>query len=189
MKKNTVFIALAFCFQATFAQFAFPTQSAVGGAMGGCSTALDDFWSQIGSVAGIAKMDNGYGFNGICWEYLSTAEGRKNWLLRTNFIRPEDVHLFEGLVPAMKLATRVNSAPVRVLRAYVEGRYRGAVTGLLEPDHSCAFAPEYIENADIPGDFMEYVLSCDKNCAVCERCAETAKKATVTLNDDFTLKV
>lgn len=39
------------------AQFAFPSQSAVGGAMGGCSAALDDFWSRMGGVAGIAKMD------------------------------------------------------------------------------------------------------------------------------------
>ena len=57
MKKYLLLIALAFCVETVSAQFAFPTQSAVGGAMGGCSVALDDFWSRIGSVAGIARMD------------------------------------------------------------------------------------------------------------------------------------
>lgn len=57
MKKTLLFIALAICAKASFSQFAFPTQSAVGGAMGGCGVALDDFWSRVGSVAGIAKLE------------------------------------------------------------------------------------------------------------------------------------
>ena len=49
-------------------------------------------------------MDNGYGFEGICWKFLQDPSHRHHWLERTNFIRPEDIALYEGLVPAVKLA-------------------------------------------------------------------------------------
>ena len=57
MKKIILLIALSFGVATAGAQFAFPTQSAAGGAMGGCSAALDDFWSRIDNVAGIARLD------------------------------------------------------------------------------------------------------------------------------------
>ena len=57
MKKSFLIIALVTSIHMTFAQFSLPTQSAVGGALGGCSAVLDDFWSRINNVAGIAKID------------------------------------------------------------------------------------------------------------------------------------
>ena len=89
----------------------------------------------------------------------------------------------------MKLATRVNSAPARVLEAYVGKKYRGSVMELLEPNHSGAFYPSYIENANFDENFASYVMNCNKNCEECAYCAEVMKRACVRLADDPSAKV
>ena len=143
----------------------------------------------VAHEAEISKMDNGYDFRGVCWEFLEKPENKFLWLERTNFIRPEDLVHYEGLVTAVKLATRVNRAPERVLRAYAERKYIGSVMELLEPNHSGAFYPQYIENSKIGKDFAEQALFCDKNCRSCGRCAEIMQDACVTLGDTPTLKI
>ena len=143
----------------------------------------------VAHEAEIATMDNGYRFRGACWDYLADPANAGTWLQRTNFIRPEDMGLYEGLVPAVKLATRVNMAPGRILNAYIEGRYRGAIMELLEPNHSGLFYPSYIENANFKSDFAAHVLHCDKQCERCDYCANVMREARVTLSDDPSLKV
>ena len=54
---------------------------------------------------------------------------------RWNWVAPEDIHLYEGLVSAAKLATRVNVNPVRVLESYVAGSHAGNILDLMEPNH------------------------------------------------------
>ncbi len=98
----------------------------------------------------ISKMDNGYQFTGVCKAYLSQEKNRRALLEATNYIRPEDVPLYEGLVKAMKLATRVHNNPARILRAYMDrGRFVGNLAGLLEPDHSGTIYPYVLENANV----------------------------------------
>lgn len=143
----------------------------------------------VAHEAEISAMDNGYQFRGVCWEFLSDPKHFYEWLSRTNFIRPEDVALYETITPAMKLATRVNSAPCRVLDAYVSERYRGSVMELLEPDHSGLFYPAYIENAKFKEAFAAKVMRCDKRCDTCGYCAEVMKDACIRLADDSSAKV
>lgn len=143
----------------------------------------------VAHEAEIAAMDNGYQFNGVCWDFLSNPNNRERWLERTNFIRPEDVALYEGLVPALKLATRVNSAPTRVLNAYVSQKYRGSVMELLEPNHSGSFYPNYVENAKFDENFASHVMNCTKNCEECRFCADIMKRACIKLADDPSAKV
>jgi hypothetical protein len=143
----------------------------------------------VAHEAEISQMDNGYDFRGVCWEFLGKPENKFLWLERTNFIRPEDIALYDGLVPAVKLATRVNRAPERVLRAYADRKYIGSVMELLEPNHSGAFYPQYIENSKIGKDFAKNVMNCDKNCGACGRCSEIMKAACVTLDDSPILKI
>ncbi|MBQ9756771.1 MAG: hypothetical protein IJV99_04150 [Clostridia bacterium] len=96
---------------------------------------------------GASAMDNGYQFSGVCKEFLSNPDNMQGLLTATNYIRPEDTCLYDGLVPAMKLATRVHENPVRVLRAYVENcKFVGNTAGLLEPNHSHAIYPFVLEN-------------------------------------------
>jgi hypothetical protein len=59
---------------------------------------------------------------------------------RTNWIAPEDVMKYEGLCTAMKLATRINEHPVRILESYATGSHLGDIMSLLEPNHSALFA-------------------------------------------------
>ena len=98
----------------------------------------------------IKKMDNGYAFHGICKEYLKNPQNLQSVFDITNFIRPEDVGLYEGLFPALKLATRVSSNPVRILKAYIENKkFSGSTFDLLEPNHSNTIYPYLLDNSKI----------------------------------------
>ncbi len=125
-----------------------------------------------------AEMDNAYIFEGQCKTFFNDSENRKNWLKYMTFIRPEDVALYENLFDGLKLATRANMNPERIIKSYVKGSYSGAITSLLEPDHTAMFYPQVIENKkiDLTGAF-----TCDKQCYKCLKCNEIQKNATINL--------
>ncbi len=137
----------------------------------------------VAHEADIAKMDNAYDFNGICWDFLSKKENRATILKDTNFIRPEDMYLYEEYFVAAKLATRVTKNPIKILNAYINKKHSGSLNDLLEPNHSGAIYPDIIENSKIPQDFAKRVLTCDKDCENCGYCAKAVKNATVSLED------
>ena len=128
-----------------------------------------------------AEMDNAYVFEGQCKIFFKKRENRENWLKYMTFIRPEDVSVYENLFDGLKLATRVNSDPERIIRSYIKGSYSGAVTSILEPDHTAMFYPRIIENKKISQEFLNTVLFCDKKCHKCNYCNEIQKNATITL--------
>ena len=128
-----------------------------------------------------AEMDNAYVFEGQCKIFFEKRENRENWLKYMTFIRPEDVPVYENLFDGLKLATRVNSDPERIIRSYIKGSYSGAVTSILEPDHTAMFYPRIIENKKISQEFLNTVLFCDKKCHKCNYCNEIQKNATITL--------
>lgn len=134
----------------------------------------------------IAAMDNAYDFEGQCFTYLKNDDKKKEFLRITNFIRPEDVKIYEGLFDGMKLATRVNRNPAKIINSYVKGSYSGAVTELLEPDHSKLFYPFVIENKKIPEDFAFVVSNCDKQCDKCGYCRQIFDKAKTSLDEIIT---
>ena len=135
----------------------------------------------VAHEAGIAARDNAYVFEGLCREYLKSSEKHSLIVRDMNYIRPEDVRLYEGLCESMKLATRVNRNPGRVLDAYLDRKYRGAVTDLLEPDNGSVMLPLIVDNSLFPEDFGERVMTCRKNCADCGYCEKVFEKAAVTL--------
>ncbi len=94
----------------------------------------------------IAQMDNAYQFTGICKEYLKDARNYPDLMNQMNFIRPEDMYLYEPWFAGAKLATRVHKNPVYVLESYVRGHYSGNLLELLEPAHS--IYPYVLENGD-----------------------------------------
>ena len=96
----------------------------------------------------ISKMDNGYEFYGICHDYLKKEGNIYKYFDITGFIRPEDVNFYEGIFDSMKLATRVNSNPVRILKAYIDYKsHKGNIMDLLEPNHSSALKPYIVDNS------------------------------------------
>ena len=134
----------------------------------------------------IVAMDNAYDFEGQCFTYLSSDAKKGEFLRVTNFIRPEDVKLYEGLFDGMKLATRVNRNPAQIIKGYVKGSYSGAVTELLEPNHSKLFYPFVIENKKIPEEFALKVSGCDKQCEKCGYCRQVYDKAITSLEELIT---
>ncbi len=94
----------------------------------------------VAHEAEIAREDNGYAYGGTCWKWLAKPENRAKWMERTNWIAPEEVANYEGLCTAMKLATRINEHPVRILESYATGSHLGDIMSLLEPNHSALFA-------------------------------------------------
>lgn len=94
----------------------------------------------------IAKMDNAYAFQGVCREFLRNENHYQALINNTNFIRPEDMHLYEPYFTAAKLATRVHKNPSMVVNSYVRERYSGNILELLEPAHS--IYPYVLENGN-----------------------------------------
>ncbi len=92
----------------------------------------------------ISAMDNAYEFNGICHEYLKEPKNYSSLITNTSFVRPEDMHLYEGLFNAVKLATRVSKNPSYILKSYANARYHGNILDILEPAHS--IYPYAVEN-------------------------------------------
>ncbi len=135
----------------------------------------------VAHEADIAKMDNAYEFHGVCRDHLS--KNRLSILKDSNFVRPEEIHLYDEYFIAAKLATRVSNNPIKTLRAYINGKYSGPVTDLLEPNHSGLFYPEVIENSRIPEGFAKQVMTCGKNCDSCGYCAKVLENSTIELED------
>ena len=129
----------------------------------------------------IAQMDNAVTFHGVCTKFLSAGKNKENILAKSNFIRPEDVHLYENLCDGMKLATRTNFNPLAIVHAYFNGKFRGNLLDLTEPAHSALFPEQIIANKLIPDDYTEFRLNCNKICKNCTYCKEVQKKATITL--------
>ena len=79
-------------------------------------------------------------------EFLKNEANYPRLYERTNFVRPEDMHLYEEYFAAAKLATRVHRAPGTVLDSYLKGKYSGDLLRLLEPEHS--IYPYVLENGE-----------------------------------------
>jgi len=111
----------------------------------------------------------------VCWRAL---KDRKNWpmLLQNTWIRPEDLHHYEGLFDTVKLATRMHTLPGMVIDAYARGVFYGNTLDLFEPGFGRAIAPYVMLNGLFPEDWFERTSQCDKNCHKCGYCAGVLEK-------------
>lgn len=98
----------------------------------------------VAHEAEIAQMDNAYDFHGICKEYLKEEKHYQALIDNTNFVRPEDMHLYEPYFEAVKLATRIHRNPSMVVNSYMREKYSGNILELLEPAHN--IYPYVVEN-------------------------------------------
>ena len=131
-------------------------------------------------------MDNAFEFHGECTVYLKKGDHRKELLSKTNFIRPEDVHLYEEWCDGMKLATRTNFNPLAVVSAYFSGEWRGNLLDLTEPAHSNVLLPGILSNRKMPQDYAKKRMNCKHDCQKCGYCREVQEKATVVLDEKYT---
>ncbi|MBR7131885.1 MAG: hypothetical protein IKC82_07880 [Lentisphaeria bacterium] len=120
-------------------------------------------------------------FHGMCTQFLKQEKNAGNILAKSNFIRPEDVDLYEELCDGMKLATRTNFNPRQIVHAYFNGRFTGNLLDLTEPAHSAVLPGKIIANRKIPADYALHRFSCDKICEKCDFCKNIQSNATVLL--------
>jgi len=131
----------------------------------------------------ICKMQNIEGFNPyVCWRSLKR---KSNWvkLLQNTWIRPEDMHNYEGLFDTVKLATRIHKLPGLVIDAYSRRRYFGNILDLFEPTFSTSIAPYIIDNSAFPKNWFDKTSTCDKMCYRCSYCDEVLKKVLMNTGD------
>lgn len=114
----------------------------------------------------------------VCWNLY---RDRANWpaVLQATWIRPEDLHHYDDLVPVMKLATRMHANPRLVVHAYAQRRYAGNLLDLLEPGFGPAFAPYVLDNTRLPADWFDRTSTCDRRCDRCTYCAKALAAALV----------
>ena len=114
----------------------------------------------------------------VCWSNLKK---RENWpiLLQATWVRPEDLHHYEGRFEVVKLATRQHARPRLVLHAYSEGEYAGNLLDLFEPGFGPALAPFIVDNSRFPHDWFERTTTCGCRCTECDYCAEVLEQTLV----------
>ena len=114
----------------------------------------------------------------FCMKHYRSKENMSDFL-KSSWIRPEDLHYYDGLVDFVKIATRQHDRPRTVIAAYANRSYSGDLAALMEPNFSTLFASSgCIENALLPG-LEELPADCARNCTRCGRCEEILKKALV----------
>lgn len=97
-------------------------------------------------------------------------------LLKANWIRPEDIYRYEGLVGMVKLSTRFHSDPEKVASAYCSGSWDGNLVEILDPEYE-EFSKGFLDNKSIPVDFFDRTSSCGRRCDTCGYCEKVSSKA------------
>lgn len=151
------------------------------GCLGFCSgqTFHDNLVAHEREVDESLRMD---GFRPhVCWNYLSD---QKHWpvILQSSWIRPEDLHHYEDLVPLMKLATRMHARPEMVINSYVTRKCRGNLLDLFEPGYAPALAPHVIDNDKFPSDWYERTSTCDQKCHKCGYCEQVLQDVLIKVD-------
>jgi len=118
----------------------------------------------------IMERQNQDGFKAAgCWNYYAKKENRVS-ILQNTWIRPEDLHHYEELFPSVKLATRMTSRPMAVIRAYINRKHCGNLLDLLEPNHTALLQGRHINNRKFPADWFARTSTCNGICHKCSYC-------------------
>lgn len=103
-------------------------------------------------------------------------------LFKSPFIRPEDLHYYEGMVEVIKLCGRTLGPTFlqRVVRSYAKRQYEGNLLDLMDTMEWLA-KRLHVANEKLPADFLNKLSSCDKNCCACPYCRELLDKTATSL--------
>ena len=98
-------------------------------------------------------------------------------ILRSPFIRPEDVQAYSGMIDFIKLSGRTRGPEVmsKIVTIYDRQSYSG---NLLEIMDTLEFLAGRLNlpNQALPGDFLATVTTCSKDCRQCGICQELSRE-------------
>lgn len=141
----------------------------------------------IAHGVGETSVDNvNMGYSAPCHKYLSglgVEQGMVNFM-QSNWIRPEEVYMYEKYFDEMKLATRMHSRPAMVLAAFARGKFSGNLLDLTEPSYSSLFRGYILDNTKIPESWFLSASSCNKNCDECNVCNSVIKQAVYKIQQN-----
>lgn len=123
-------------------------------------------------IRGIPNIE---GFRHHVCSHSYRKENGRHTALQATWIRPEDLHNYEGTVDAVKLATRIHPNPKKVIGAYATGHFNGNLLDLLEPSVGKFFEPHMINNRDFPKDWFKRTSTCGWKCDNCGYCEKIEK--------------
>ena len=153
------------------------------GCFANCSGQIfhDNLVSHEAEICEVKNLDDFMPY--VCWRNL---KNRDNWhmLLENTWVRPEDIHNYEGIFDTVKLATRMHSLPGMVIDAYAREKFFGNTLDLFEPGFGRAIAPYIISNRDFPDDWFTKTSSCDKICHRCGYCRSVLSQVMINTEED-----
>lgn len=127
--------------------------------------------------------------NKVCYRHFAPED-----FIKIPFIRPEDVAFYtdRGLIDYFKIIYRSTPSPKlrTVCSAYFSGRYDGNLFDLVYPkndeynmsdENSKDKSVFYCDNSAFPDDFIDKVVSCDKNCEECNYCIKVSQLTSTVL--------
>ncbi len=107
------------------------------------------------------------------------ARGNYEAFLRSTWLRPEDLPLYEPYVDYVKLATRRHANPVAILKAYATYSYAGDLAQLMDP---LPRLPRIFDNKAFGRSALwPHVLACPhaNDCRHCGRCTHLMEEVFV----------
>lgn len=124
----------------------------------------------LAHCAKVEELNNITDWNPHLCHNIYANENNYAEILKATWIRPEDLHMYDGLVDVVKLATRQHSHPRQVIDAYTRGKYYGNLLELLEPGFSYLFNPYYIDNQAFTEQWSNQIIKCKGDCTSCGYC-------------------
>ena len=109
--------------------------------------------NMVAHEAGIAEKQNMTGWVPyVCWNWYQKHPEK---MIGGTWVRPEDISAYEKWFSVVKLATRINRHPFRVVSAYAQGGFHGNILNLMEPDHSSILRDAWLDNTAFPSDWLQ----------------------------------
>lgn len=136
----------------------------------GHGLSLEQFKAQVDFVAGKP-------FFSLCGADLERGHSQ---ILKSGWVRPEDLHAYEGVSTFFKISGRTvpTHVVVRMVRAYMEQSWDGDLLDIMDSSlrtYSLARGASVDNKALGDAGFFERVTNCDRNCSRCGYCDRLAE--------------
>ena len=111
-----------------------------------------------------------------CQDYFNL---RPHGFLKSPFIRPEDIHHYQGIADGIKLCGRTRGVRFlkKCIRAFLDESFDGNLLDLMDTPEVLA-RQYHIDNTRLGDRFFTTLTSCTKGCKPCRICAEIFNRAS-----------